>query len=364
MNKYDSNFFTVKSAVRKINFNFLTRKIAVKKLTLIFLTINLVVPAVADAGLIVLGPRCSMADAIRAANTDRKIRGCRPGRGADVILAGKRNAVPLTPYPEIRSRITISAPGSTFIRGPYGAIDYGDPVAYPPRPMFNVAKGASLEIDGAMLEIGTVNVRGRFVLRNGGIGHSLGNGINALPGSFVELDTVDINDCRYSGLKADYASVTVKNSSFRLHRTHPAIDASNSALKMSGARLTDNHVGIRYVGTHFEHTGTTMANNGSDYDAGGGSAVTSTPESFQAAPAVNSSPDEAPVSSPVPAPGLETPSTETVETPTSEETDPASEQGQNEVVPESSAETSAPESYSASPDAANDLPNPFVLTSE
>ena len=76
-----------------------------------------------DAAVIKAGQGCTIYDAIKAANTDRRVNRCRPGRGADTILHDRNRVFPsIEPYPTIRSQITISgvalfeASGPSFFR--------------------------------------------------------------------------------------------------------------------------------------------------------------------------------------------------------------------------------------------------------
>ena len=77
---------------------------------LLLLAIALALAAPAHSAVIKLGKGCNMYQAIQAANMDRRVGRCRPGKGADEIQVGGRFSNPLKPYPTITSVITIKNP--------------------------------------------------------------------------------------------------------------------------------------------------------------------------------------------------------------------------------------------------------------
>lgn len=60
----------------------------------VLLGTTLLVTQPSVAAVIELGPGCNLYNAIRAANLDRRVDTCRPGRGADRIIVGYRYSEP------------------------------------------------------------------------------------------------------------------------------------------------------------------------------------------------------------------------------------------------------------------------------
>ena len=81
-----------------------------KKLTLLFTVFLLALPA--HAADITLNSRCTLTDAIIAANSDRAEGGCPPGRGADTITLSQ-DVTLRDELPTITSEITIEGNGYT-----------------------------------------------------------------------------------------------------------------------------------------------------------------------------------------------------------------------------------------------------------
>jgi hypothetical protein len=257
----------------------------------IILAIGLIIAAPSDAATIKLGPRCNVADAIRAANRDQPVRGCRAGRGPDTIIGlGVRE--PKLPYPLITSNITIRTPlnrpeFSTLQLGAGGRIDR----------LLRVAGGGKLTLGSGVVVVSAVEVDGELTLTGGTfITQWEGCTINGGIGSRINIDDAFIETGNGCGIFLNQATLTARNLRFRgisapFVRPPTGIHAVFSDVTITDSVISDARIGIvaelrstvTIVNTQFEGVDQPTV-------ASGGSVVVAPPVQEQPVPS-DSDPD-------------------------------------------------------------------------
>jgi hypothetical protein len=310
------------------------------------------------AAVIKLGPTCNVADAIKAANTDKRVRGCRPGRGADTIV-GLGVKEPKRPYPLITSNITIKAtpnlpPYRTLQLGAGSRID----------KLLRVGFGGKLTLTERVVVVSAVEVEesGHLVLTgNTFITQWEGCAINGQHNSRIDIDSAIVESGNGCGIFLNNATLNARNLQFSgisapFVRPPVGIHAVDSEVTLTDCHVSDARIGVvaelrstvTLINTEFEDVDQpTVAEGGSVIVAP--PAPLAEPEPVSEPASIN---EPAPIneSAPVPAPGPIAPLT-TPEMPT----EPSPIESAPEPTPEPTPE---PEPLSE-PQPVEEPPNPF-----
>ncbi len=251
-----------------------------KKITYALLTAGLlaVLSGEAAAAVIKLGPGCNIYNAIRAANLDRRVGTCRPGRGADKIVVGYRYSEPPRPYPTIHTKITIAAKRSS---DPNHVII---PQLHPTvnTRLFTVAKRGSLTLSGISISgrDDTIHVKGRLTVMNGGWVHAyVGCSIGGHPGSRIKVNQAIITADDQCAIGLNRSQLTAYRMDLRGLNARPAagIRAVDSTVSLTSSKVADSEVGVDLERSTLVIRDTQFEGNGQDIQSDGGSVVTAPP---------------------------------------------------------------------------------------
>jgi hypothetical protein len=232
----------------------------------------------AAAAVIKLGPGCNIYNAIRAANLDRRVGTCRPGRGPDRIVVGYRYSEPPRPYPTIRTKITIAAKVSSDPN--HIIIPQLHPTAN--TRLFTVAKRGSLTLSGISISgrDDTIRVRGRLTVKNGGWVHAyVGCSIGGQPGSIIKVNHAIITADDDCAIGLNRSKLTAHHMDLRGLNAPPSfgIHAVDSTVSLTSCRVADSEVGVDLERSTLTIRDTQFEGNGQDIQSDGGSVVTAPP---------------------------------------------------------------------------------------
>ena len=205
---------------------------------------------VATAGTITVGPGCTLADAITAANTDAAAGGCAAGSGDDAIVLGPGGVYTLTAVadtvdgpsglPTVTSPITVLGNGAT--------IERSAATGTPEFRIFNVKRlplgdDPSLRLEGLTLRGGLVRSAYPFspVCAGGGALHARG--------AIVELDRVTIVGSEVLEAAPGVDCFTAAGG---------GIDISSGTLVVTDSAIRDNRAANGGGGIHALVTATTI----------------------------------------------------------------------------------------------------------
>ena len=233
-----------------------------KKLTLLFTAFLLALPA--HAADITLNSRCTLADAIIAANSDRAEGGCPAGRGADTITLSQDITLGGA-LPAITSEITIEGGGYTISGDKRYRIFYNDGGALTINDL-TMTKGRvegemiinadrSLKnttanpIGGAIVNWkGTLAISGSRFIRNsaeqGGAIYNAGE-LN-ISGSSLNYNSAEVSSGGQGGavFNADGGELIIINSSFSVNRAYEyggaIFNDEEATLSITSSSFTDN----------------------------------------------------------------------------------------------------------------------------
>jgi hypothetical protein len=253
----------------------------------------------AAAAVIKLGPGCNIYNAIRAANLDRRVGTCRPGRGPDRIVVGYRYSEPPRPYPTIRTKITIAAKVSSDPN--HIIIPQLHPTAN--TRLFTVAKRGSLTLSGISISgrDDTIHVKGRLTVKNGGWVHAyVGCSIGGQPGSSIKVNHAIITADDQCAIGLNRSKLTAYQMNLRGLNAPPSfgIHAVDSTVSLTSSTIADSEVGVDLERSTLTIRDTQFEGNGQDIQSDGGSVVTAPPAEGTALAPVTEM-DEPPADAPV-----------------------------------------------------------------
>ena len=309
----------------------------------------LVVTQQASAAVIKLGPACNIYNAIKAANTDKRVRGCRAGKGADTIAVSFRKSNPKVPYPPITSNISIKVM-QTARQTPPSHWAQGYFYSTPPMQLFTVARKGNLSLDNVVLFSGSVGVAGRFKMSNGWIFGEFEGGpsidacaITGHPGSVVTLNNMGTSDNRKCGISLNRAKLFANNLTLQSDGAAGSVGirAVDSSVNLRNSYVAIAEVGIDLVRSNITMRRVSFRYNTQDVRTDSSSAVVAPPAGTAISPPPPVAP---PISPPPPEP------TELAPVPTPEpEPTPTAPETPSEPTPEPTPE----------PEPGEEPPNPF-----
>jgi hypothetical protein len=244
----------------------LGRKFAAALVGAALLFASVQIPAAHAATITVDGTKCTLADAIRAANTDSIVGRCRAGSGADVLVLRKNVTLTAavgtyynspTCLPLVTSQITIQGNNHTIRRDP------ADPDKF---RLLAVSATGDLTINNTTLSGGYIAFSGGGAIRSQGdltINNStLSGNTGGIGGAiYSQIGTLAIKDSTLSGNTAagDGGAISTNNEATTIHNS------------LISGNVADYGGGVsQWDGGPLTITNSVIANNNSGGFRGGG----------------------------------------------------------------------------------------------